>query len=143
MPPWLPDDAPAPLPGTEISTIHFYINDNNEAVVYDPETTIVPYTSVRGKNGTATIYWTMKNQVFWSVTSVTKAYMLFSGNITSNQGGSYGVGDVGGAGYVSGTKSIPSYAGRTTTVTLNGFMIDAWGISFTLPGVSSSYYRSK
>ncbi|MDY3004939.1 MAG: hypothetical protein SOR92_10775 [Christensenella hongkongensis] len=38
---------------------------------------------------------------------------------------------------------LPSYAGRTTTVTLNGFMIDAWGISFTLPGVSSSYYRSK
>lgn len=38
LPSWLPDDAPAPDPNSEISIVHFYINEDGETIVYDPET---------------------------------------------------------------------------------------------------------
>ena len=34
LPSWLPDDAPAPDPNSEISIVHFYINEDGETIVY-------------------------------------------------------------------------------------------------------------
>lgn len=41
LPSWLPDDAPAPDPNSEISIVHFYINEDGETIVYDPETEVI------------------------------------------------------------------------------------------------------
>ena len=32
LPSWLPDDAPAPDPNSEISIVHFYINEDGETI---------------------------------------------------------------------------------------------------------------
>lgn len=57
LPSWLPDDAPAPDPNSEISIVHFYINEDGETIVYDPETEVIPYSTAYGDAGTAAIYW--------------------------------------------------------------------------------------
>ncbi|MFQ7238595.1 MAG: hypothetical protein ACLRP8_06185 [Roseburia intestinalis] len=48
LPSWLPDDAPAPDPNSEISIVHFYINEDGETIVYDPETEVIPYSTAYG-----------------------------------------------------------------------------------------------
>ena len=55
LPSWLPDDAPAPDPNSEISIVHFYINEDGETIVYDPETEVIPYSTAYGDAGTAAI----------------------------------------------------------------------------------------
>ena len=49
-------------PNSTVGVIHFYIDDG-KLIVYDPD----ERTSVRGDTGTATIYWTIPGQVFWSI----------------------------------------------------------------------------
>ena len=51
-------------PNSTIGVIHFYIDDG-KLIVYNPD----ERTSVRGDAGTATIYWTIPGQVFWSISS--------------------------------------------------------------------------
>lgn len=62
-------------PNSTVGVIHFYIDDG-KLIVYDPD----ERTSVRGDTGTATIYWTIPGQVFWSISSNISGPMVFSGN---------------------------------------------------------------
>lgn len=75
LPSWLPDDAPAPDPNSEISIVHFYINEDGETIVYDPETEVIPYSTAYGDAGTAAIYWVNRSQIYWGITSYTKGLM--------------------------------------------------------------------
>ena len=77
LPSWLPDDAPAPDPNSEISIVHFYINEDGETIVYDPETEVIPYSTAYGDAGTAAIYWVNRSQIYWGITSYTKGLMTF------------------------------------------------------------------
>ena len=115
LPSWLPDDAPAPDPNSEISIVHFYINEDGETIVYDPETEVIPYSTAYGDAGTAAIYW-----------------------VTTNRGGFYLLGDIEFDGSASGNIMGVTTKRGTNTATLSGFMIDAKGVSFTAPDVSSS-----
>ena len=78
LPSWLPDDAPAPDPNSEISIVHFYINEDGETIVYDPETEVIPYSTAYGDAGTAAIYWVNRSQIYWGITSYTKGLMTFA-----------------------------------------------------------------
>ena len=81
LPSWLPDDAPAPDPNSEISIVHFYINEDGETIVYDPETEVIPYSTAYGDAGTAAIYWVNRSQIYWGITSYTKGLMTFAGDV--------------------------------------------------------------
>lgn len=135
---WLPDDAPAPDPNSEISIVHFYINEDGETIVYDPETEVIPYSTAYGDAGTAAIYWVNRSQIYWGITSYTKGLMTFAGDVTTNRGGFYLLGDIEFDGSASGNIMGVTTKRGTNTATLSGFMIDAKGVSFTAPDVSSS-----
>ena len=124
LPSWLPDDAPAPDPNSEISIVHFYINEDGETIVYDPETEVIPYSTAYGDAGTAAIYWVNRSQIYWGITSYTKGLNL--------------LGDIEFDGSASGNIMGVTTKRGTNTATLSGFMIDAKGVSFTAPDVSSS-----
>ena len=134
----LPDDAPAPDPNSEISIVHFYINEDGETIVYDPETEVIPYSTAYGDAGTAAIYWVNRSQIYWGITSYTKGLMTFAGDVTTNRGGFYLLGDIEFDGSASGNIMGVTTKRGTNTATLSGFMIDAKGVSFTAPDVSSS-----
>lgn len=138
LPSWLPDDAPAPDPNSEISIVHFYINEDGETIVYDPETEVIPYSTAYGDAGTAAIYWVNRSQIYWGITSYTKGLMTFAGDVTTNRGGFYLLGDIEFDGSASGNIMGVTTKRGTNTATLSGFMIDAKGVSFTAPDVSSS-----
>lgn len=138
LPSWLPDDAPAPDPNSEISVVHFYINENGETVVYDPETEVIPYSTVSGDAGTASIYWVNRSQIYWGITSYTGGFMTFAGQVTTNLGGFHLLSDIEFDGSVSGNIMGVITRRGTNTATLSGFMIDTNGVSFTAPDVSSS-----
>ena len=138
LPSWLPDDAPAPDPNSEISIVHFYINEDGETIVYDPETEVIPYSTAYGDAGTAAIYWVNRSQIYWGITSYTKGLMTFVGDVTTNRGGFYLLGDIEFDGSASGNIMGVTTKRGTNTATLSGFMIDAKGVSFTAPDVSSS-----
>lgn len=138
LPSWLPDDAPEPDPNSEISVVHFYINENGETVVYNPETEVIPHKTAYGNAGTATIYWVNRSQIYWGITSYTGGAMTFAGDVTTNRGGFYLLGDIEFDGTASGNIMGVVTKRGTNTATLSGFMIDAKGVSFTAPNVSSS-----
>ena len=138
LPDWLPADAPAPDPNSEISIVHYYINEQGETIVYNPETDPVPYATAYGNAGTAAIYWVNKSQIYWGITSYTGGLMTFAGEVTTNRGGLYLIGDIEFDGSASGNIMGVTTKKGTNTATLSGFMIDANGISFTAPNVSSS-----
>ena len=133
LPSWLPDDAPAPDPNSEISIVHFYINEDGETIVYDPETEVIPYSTAYGDAGTAAIYWVNRSQIYWGITSYTKGLMTFAGDVTTNRGGFYLLGDIEFDGSASGNIMGVTTKRGTNTATLSGFMIDAKGVSFTAP----------
>ena len=64
--------------------------------------------------------------------------MTFAGDVTTNRGGSYLLGDIEFDGSASGNIMGVTTKRGTNTATLSGFMIDAKGVSFTAPDVSSS-----
>ena len=138
LPSWLPDDAPAPDPNSEVSIVHFYINEDCDTIVYDPETEAIPCSTAYGNAGTAAIYWVNRSQIYWGVTSYTKGLMTFAGEVTTNRGGFYLLGEIEFDGSASGNIMGVKTKRGTNTATLSGFMIDAKGVSFTAPNVSSS-----
>lgn len=137
LPSWLPDDAPQPHPNSEITTIYWYIDEDENVVTYDPRLR----TSVEGSRGTVSIYWTLTGQVYWGVTSKISGPMVFRGNITVTNGSSIlsssAIGDVSFEGSCDGLVSVNTKKGQNIA-TLTGIMIDLQGISFSLPGASSS-----
>lgn len=138
LPEWLPEDAPAPDPNSEVSIVHFYINENGETVVYNPETDPIPYSTAYGDAGTAAIYWVNKSQIYWGVTSYTGGIMVFSGDVTVSTGGFYPIVDVEFDGSASGNIMDVTTKKGSNKATLTGVMIDAKGVSFTAPDVSST-----
>lgn len=73
-----------------------------------------------------------------NITSYTKGLMTFAGDVTTNRGGFYLLGDIEFDGSASGNIMGVTTKRGTNTATLSGFMIDAKGVSFTAPDVSSS-----
>ena len=120
LPSWLPDDAPAPDPNSEISIVHFYINEDGETIVYDPETEVIPYSTAYGDAGTAAIYWVNRSQIYWGITSYTKGLMTFAGDVTTNRGGFYLLGDIEFDGSASGNIMGVTTKRGTNTATLSG-----------------------
>lgn len=107
-------------------------------IVYDPETEVIPYSTAYGDAGTAAIYWVNRSQIYWGITSYTKGLMTFAGDVTTNRGEFYLLGDIEFDGSASGNIMGVTTKRGTNTATLSGFMIDAKGVSFTAPDVSSS-----
>ena len=114
------------------------ISISGETIVYDPETEVIPYSTAYGDAGTAAIYWVNRSQIYWGITSYTKGLMTFAGDVTTNRGGFYLLGDIEFDGSASGNIMGVTTKRGTNTATLSGFMIDAKGVSFTAPDVSSS-----
>lgn len=108
------------------------------AFPHDPETEVIPYSTAYGDAGTAAIYWVNRSQIYWGITSYTKGLMTFAGDVTTNRGGFYLLGDIEFDGSASGNIMGVTTKRGTNTATLSGFMIDAKGVSFTAPDVSSS-----
>lgn len=79
-----------------------------------------------------------RSQIYWGITSYTKGLMTFAGDVTTNRGGFYLLGDIEFDGSASGNIMGVTTKRGTNTATLSGFMIDAKGVSFTAPDVSSS-----
>lgn len=140
LPEWLPEDAPAPDPNSEVSIVHFYINDDGETVVYNPETDPIPYSTAYGDAGTAAIYWVNKSQIYWGITSYTGGIMFFSGDVTTSAGGYYPLVDIEFDGSASGNIMDVTTKKGSNKATLTGVMVDAKGVSFTAPDVSASLY---
>ena len=99
---------------------------------------VIPYSTAYGDAGTAAIYWVNRSQIYWGITSYTKGLMTFAGDVTTNRGGFYLLGDIEFDGSASGNIMGVTTKRGTNTATLSGFMIDAKGVSFTAPDVSSS-----
>lgn len=139
IPNFLPDDAPEPAPNAEISIIYWMVDENGNVVTYDPSLR----TTVSGTNGTAAIYVTSPGRVYWGVTSKTKGTMVFVGLINHDVNGKYyesfGVGGFEFDGSCDG-EIYGNYRIGSNKYTLSGFMIDANGLSLTLPDVSTSVY---
>lgn len=140
LPEWLPEDAPAPDPNSEVSIVHFYINDDGETVVYNPETDPIPYSTAYGDAGTAAIYWVNRSQIYWGIKSYTGGIMFFSGDVTTSAGGYYPLVDIEFDGSASGNIMDVTTKKGSNKATLTGVMVDAKGVSFTAPDVSSSLY---
>lgn len=140
LPEWLPEDAPTPDPNSEVSIVHFYINENGETVVYNPETDPIPYSTAYGDAGTAAIYWVNKSQIYWGITSYTGGIMFFSGDVSTTAGGYYPLVDIEFDGSASGNIMDVTTKKGSNKATLTGVMVDAKGVSFTAPDVSSTLY---
>lgn len=140
LPEWLPEDAPQPAPGSEIGIVSFAIDENGNAIVID-DFAATPYSTVHGPAGTAAIYWVNNYQVYWAVTSYVGGLISFTGSVYINTTGlSYAAVGVAADGDVGGNIGVESRKGYTNTATLTGVMIDAGGVSVTMPSVSSSKY---
>lgn len=137
LPEWLPEDAPLPDPHSEVTTVYFYIDENNNAVVCDPSEPS-PQTSVSGNGGTATIYWVNRTTIFWSVTTNAGGLLYFHGAIATNNGGYQALNKASTKGIVEGQASFTTKKNFTNTATLNGYAVDALGISITLPSARAS-----
>lgn len=140
LPDWLPEDAPTPAPNSDITIVDFYINENGETIVYNPKTDPLPYSTAYGNAGTAALYWVNKSQLYWGITSKTGGFMTFVGEVSTNAGGFYPLGDIEFDGSASGSIMNVKTKKGTNTATLTGIMIDTKGISYTAPDVSSSIY---
>ena len=55
---------------------------------------VIPYSTAYGDAGTAAIYWVNRSQIYWGITSYTKGLMTFAGDVTTNCGGFYLLGDI-------------------------------------------------
>ena len=93
-------------PNSTIGVIHFYIDDG-KLIVYNPD----ERTSVRGDAGTATIYWTIPGQVFWSISSNISGPMVFSGSVSTTAGDYCPLNGISFDGYVSGLVDVQMMPG--------------------------------
>ena len=93
-------------PNSTVGVIHFYIDDG-KLIVYDPD----ERTSVRGDTGTATIYWTIPGQVFWSISSNISGPMVFSGSVSTTAGDYCPLNGISFDGYVSGLVDVQMMPG--------------------------------
>ena len=94
-------------PNSTVGVIHFYIDDG-KLIVYDPD----ERTSVRGDTGTATIYWTIPGQVFWSISSNISGPMVFSGSVSTTAGDYCPLNGISFDGYVSGLVDVQMMPGN-------------------------------
>lgn len=101
-------------PNSTVGVIHFYIDDG-KLIVYDPD----ERTSVRGDTGTATIYWTIPGQVFWSISSNISGPMVFSGSVSTTAGDYCPLNGISFDGYVSGLVDVQMMPG-SNYATLEG-----------------------
>lgn len=122
-------------PNSTIGVIHFYIDDG-KLIVYNPD----ERTSVRGDAGTATIYWTIPGQVFWSISSNISGPMVFSGSVSTTAGDYCPLNGISFDGYVSGLVDVQMMPG-SNYATLEGSMLDIQGVSYVLPGVEAYMYH--
>ena len=122
-------------PNSTIGVIHFYIDDG-KLIVYNPD----ERTSVRGDAGTATIYWTIPGQVFWSISSNISGPMVFSGSVSTTAGDYSPLNGISFDGYVSGLVDVQMMPG-SNYATLEGSMLDIQGVSYVLPGVEAYMYH--
>ena len=122
-------------PNSTIGVIHFYIDDG-KLIVYNPD----ERTSVRGDAGTATIYWTIPGQVFWSISSNISGPMVFSGSVSTTAGDYCPLNVISFDGYVSGLVDVQMMPG-SNYATLEGSMLDIQGVSYVLPGVEAYMYH--
>lgn len=113
-------------PNSTVGVIHFYIDDG-KLIVYDPD----ERTSVRGDTGTATIYWTIPGQVFWSISSNISGPMVFSGSVSTTAGDYCPLNGISFDGYVSGLVDVQMMPG-SNYATLEGSMLDIQGVSYVL-----------
>ena len=97
-------------------------------------------TSVRGDAGTATIYWTIPGQVFWSISSNISGPMVFSGSVSTTAGDYCPLNGISFDGYVSGLVDGQMMPG-SNYATLEGSMLDIQGVSYVLPGVEAYMYH--
>lgn len=97
-------------------------------------------TSVRGDTGTATIYWTIPGQVFWSISSNISGPMVFSGSVSTTAGDYCPLNGISFDGYVSGLVDVQMMPG-SNYATLEGSMLDIQGVSYVLPGVEAYMYH--
>lgn len=104
-------------PNSTVGVIHFYIDDG-KLIVYDPD----ERTSVRGDTGTATIYWTIPGQVFWSISSNISGPMVFSGSVSTTAGDYCPLNGISFDGYVSGLVDVQMMPG-SNYATLEGSML--------------------
>ena len=93
-------------PNSTVGVIHFYIDDG-KLIVYNPD----ERTSVRGDAGTATIYWTIPGQVFWSISSNISGPMVFSGSVSTTAGDYCPLNGISFDGYVSGLVDVQMMPG--------------------------------
>ena len=105
-------------------------------IVYNPD----ERTSVRGDAGTATIYWTIPGQVFWSISSNISGPMVFSGSVSTTAGDYCPLNGISFDGYVSGLVDVQMMPG-SNYATLEGSMLDIQGVSYVLPGVEAYMYH--
>lgn len=124
-------------PNSTVGVIHFYIDDG-KLIVYDPD----ERTSVRGDTGTATIYWTIPGQVFWSISSNISGPMVFSGSVSTTAGDYCPLNGISFDGYVSGLVDVQMMPG-SNYATLEGSMLDIQGVSYVLPGVEGNRQISR
>ena len=118
---------------------------------------VVPSISISGKQISVSVYISPKKSTTSSVgtlylekkvgngwTPVTSwsidgtGSVSIAGDVTTNRGGFYLLGDIEFDGSASGNIMGVTTKRGTNTATLSGFMIDAKGVSFTAPDVSSS-----
>ena len=143
LPEWLPDDAPLPAPNSEVTTVYFYIDENNNAVIYDPLEQLSSNsgrTSVSGNGGTATIYWTNNSTVYWSITTNAGGFIIFHGAIATNNAGYKDLNKSSSKGIVDGTASFKTKKKYNNIATLNGYAVDSKGISITMPQARANIY---
>ncbi len=143
LPEWLSDDAPLPDPDSEITTIYFYIDEDNTAVICDPDEVIsseFTRTSVSSTGGTATIYWVNHTTVFWSVSTNAGSYIYFHGALATNNACYQSLNKLSTDGIVDGQVTCKTKKNFNNVATLNGYSVDAWGVSVTLPSVSAHLY---
>ena len=109
---------------------------HGKLIVYNPD----ERTSVRGDAGTATIYWTIPGQVFWSISSNISGPMVFSGSVSTTAGDYCPLNGISFDGYVSGLVDVQMMPG-SNYATLEGSMLDIQGVSYVLPGVEAYMYH--
>lgn len=136
LPDWLPKDAPKPDPNSEIVVVDFNVNPS------ELNNGVQPTSTVHGNAGSATIYWVNYHRIYWAASSNAGGSVTFKGAVSTNTGKYASASGHGTKGVVDGqVTSIQAQRGKTTKASLTGVMVSSKGLSFTLPGVSSSIYR--